>query len=66
MSKDIFLNQTLLGFTDCWFWFTQIKKRYKTLRYYLTYGINKNYNVIINGKNFYDQPIDSEIKRYEE
>ena len=26
----------------------------------------KNYNVIINGKNFYDQPIDSDIKRYEE
>ena len=24
-----------------------------------------NYNVIINGKNFYDQPIDSDIKRYE-
>ena len=26
----------------------------------------KNYNIIINGKNFYDQPIDSDIKRYEE
>ena len=25
-------------------------------------GIIKNYNVIINGKNFYDQPIDSGIK----
>ena len=25
-----------------------------------------NYNVIINGKNFYDQPIDSNIKGYEE
>ena len=24
----------------------------------------KNYNVIINGKNFYDQPIDSDVKRY--
>ena len=23
-----------------------------------------NYNVIINGKNFYDQPIDSDVKRY--
>ena len=33
-------------------------------------GINlqaiKNYNVIIDGKNFYDQPIDSDIRRYEE
>ena len=26
----------------------------------------KNYNIIINGKNFYDQIIDSDIKRYEE
>ena len=25
-----------------------------------------NYNIIINGKNFYDQPIDSDIKLYEE
>ena len=28
--------------------------------------IINNYNVIINGKNFYDQPIDSDVKRYEE
>ena len=26
----------------------------------------KNYNVIINGKNVYDQPIDSDRKQYEE
>ena len=26
----------------------------------------KTYNVIINGKNFYDQPIDTDIKLYEE
>ena len=25
----------------------------------------KNYNVTINGKSFYEQPIDSDIKRYE-
>ena len=41
-------------------------KRFKTRRYYLPIGIIKNYNVIINGKNFYDQPINSDIKRYEE
>ena len=41
-------------------------KRFKTRRYYLTKGRIKNYNVIINGKNFYDQPIDSDIKRYKE
>ena len=41
-------------------------KRFKTRRYYLPTGITKNYNVITNEKNFYDQPIDSDIKRYEE
>ena len=29
-------------------------------------SIMKNYKVIVNGKNFYDQPIDSDIERYEE
>ena len=41
-------------------------KRFKGKRYYLPEGIIKNYNVIINGKHLYDQPIDSDIKRYEE
>ena len=41
-------------------------KRFRHRRYYLPKGIIKNYNVIINGKNFYDQAIDSDIKRYEE
>ena len=41
-------------------------KRFKGRRYYLPKGIVKNYNLIINGKNFYDQPIDSDIKRYKE
>ena len=40
-------------------------KQFKSLRYYLQKGIIKKYNVIINRKNFYDQPIDSDIKRYE-
>ena len=38
--------------------------RFKTLRYYLPKGIIQNY--IMNGKIFYDQPIDSDIKRFEE
>ena len=38
-------------------------KRYKTRRYHLPKGIIENYSVNINGKNFYDQPIDSNIKR---
>ena len=39
-------------------------KRYKAKRYYLPTGIIKNCNVIINGKNFCDQLIDFNIKRY--
>ena len=38
-------------------------KRFKAKRYYLPKGIIKNYNVIINGKSFYDQSIDSDAKR---
>ena len=30
--------------------------------YHLPKGIIKDYNVIINGKNFYDQVIDSDIR----
>ena len=56
---DIFLNQTLHVLTDCLLWFIQIKMT--KLK-----DIISNYNVIINGKNFYDQPIDSDVKRYEE
>ena len=41
-------------------------KRFKTSKYYLPKGIGDNYNVFINGKNFYGQAIDSNIKRYEE
>ena len=37
-------------------------KRYKAKRYYLPKGIIKDYNVIMNGNNFYDQPIGSDIK----
>ena len=39
-------------------------KRNKARGYYLPKGIIKNYNIIIDWKNFYDQPIDSDIKRY--
>ena len=40
-------------------------KRFKARRYYLPKDIIKNYNVIINGKNFYDHTIDSDLKGYE-
>ena len=38
----------------------------KTQRYYLKKGIIVYYNVIVNGKNVYGQPIDSNIKQYDE
>ena len=40
--------------------------RFFAQKYYLSKGIIKNYNVIINWKIIYDQAIDSDIKRYEE
>ena len=39
---------------------------YKILTYYLPKGIISNYNVIIDEKDFHDQPINSDIKRYKE
>ena len=41
-------------------------KRYRTRGEYLPKGVTKIYKVIINGKNFYAQIIDSNIKRYKE
>ena len=40
-------------------------KRFHAQKYYSQKCITKNYN-IINGKNFYDQAINSNVKRYEE
>ena len=42
------------------------RKSYKARRYYLLKGTFNNYIVIISGKNFYDQPIDYDIKRFQE
>ena len=41
-------------------------KRFKAKRYYLPKEIIDNYSVIINEKNFCDQAINSDKKRYEE
>ena len=41
-----------------------VLKRYKDRSYYN--GIIKSNNIIINGKSFYNQRIDSDIKRYED
>ena len=40
-------------------------KGFNARKYYLPKGIIKNYNVIINGKSFYNQAIDSDIKPYD-
>ena len=42
---------------------TNNAKRFNARKYHLPKGTIKNYNVIFNGKNFYDQPIDSDITR---
>ena len=65
-SIDIFLNKTLF-----WFGFLVYLnrggdvKKYSAKKYYLPTGVIEKYSVIINRKNFYDQAIDSNIKRYE-
>ena len=41
-------------------------RRFQAKRYYFPKEIIDNYNGIINGKNVYDQAIDSDIKQYEE
>ena len=41
-------------------------KRFNVKKYYLLKGIIKNYNLIINEENFYDQTIDFGIKQYDE
>ena len=41
-------------------------KRFKTRKYYSRKGIIKNYNMIINRRNFYNQPINSAIEQYKE
>ena len=41
-------------------------KRYKPKRCYLLKGVIKNYYAMINRKTFYEQPIDSDTKQYEE
>ena len=69
MNMDIFSNKTLQEFTDCVFWFIQdqdeLAKRYKSRSYCLPKCVIKNYNAI-SWKNFYDQPIGSDIKRYKD
>ena len=59
MNIDIFSIQVLLESTDCLLEFIQLKMP-------ILKGKVKIYSIIINGKTFYDQAIDSDIKWYEE
>ena len=68
MNLDIFSNQILLELTIFFFVYTNEgnnAKRFNARNYYLPKGIIKNYNVIINWKNCYDQAINSDMKQYE-
>ena len=66
INTDTLLDQTLRELTVRLFWFIQIKiPILKDLKLEVIIYQNvslKNDNVIVNGKNFYDQPIDSDIK----
>ena len=59
MNIDIFSNQILLESIDCQ---DANAKRFNARKYYLPKGIIKNYNIIVNRKNFYEQTIYSDIK----
>ena len=72
ISIDIFTNQTLQDLADYLLWFIQnMMKMPKSIKFE---GIITYQKVflriiiirIINGKKFYDQPIDCDIKGYEE
>ena len=68
INTDFFSNQTLLKLISYLLWFVQSKmaiyKKSKTRRFYFPKGVIDHYNVIVSGRNSYDQAIDSDIKRY--
>ena len=69
-NLDLFLNWIFLGvnrlFVLVYTNQDTASKRFKAKRHYQLKRIIDNNNVTINGKNFYDQPMDSDIKRFEE
>ena len=64
MTNRYFLESNFVKRLFVWIYINQDNnsKRYKAKRYYLPKGIIKNYNIIVNKKNFYSQPIDSDMK----
>ena len=69
-NLDFFLNRIFFGVNRLFVLVYRnqdaASKIFKAIRYYLLKGVIDNNNVTINGKNFYDQPMDSDIKRFEE
>ena len=61
-----FIKSNFVGVINRLFVLFYINEASNAKRFNLENLIYQNYNVIINGKNFYDQPIDSDIKQYEE
>ena len=70
INIDIFSNQILLEtirfFVLVYLNQDSYTKRFKAKTYHLTKGVIDKYSVIVNGKDLYDQAIDSDITRYEE
>ena len=71
MSIDVFLNQTLLQFNKLFFFKLNSNQydnatRYIARSYYLPKDFIRNYNVIVNGNNLYDQLTGSDKKQYKE
>ena len=64
MTNRYFLESNFVKKLFVWVYINQDNnsKRYKAKRYYLPKGMIKNYNIIVNKKNFYSQPIDSDMK----
>ena len=72
--KDFLLMLLFKGLVDCLFLLltilTMVITRLKETVIENTYFISRvdltNYNVLIDGRNFYDQPINDQIKKYDE
>ena len=65
-NLDFFLNQIFQESMDYFFRLRKSRccfnKRFKAKNNDLPKGVIDNYNVTVNEKHFYDQPIDSDIK----
>ena len=69
-SLDFFLQSNLVGVNRLFVLVYTNQdaafERFKGKKCYLQKGVIDNYNIIINGKNAFDQPMDFDIKRHGE